>query len=91
MLIMRYYLEKIKKSMMLASMQKIKTAGLTLNKDKCQFSCSKIVFLGHVIDADGISPDPHKTEAIQKLKTPTTATELQLGCGPRVTKKLYRN
>jgi len=58
-------------------LQKIQTAGLTLNKDKCQFSCSKIVFLGHVIDADGISPDPHKTEAIRKLSTPTTVTELR--------------
>ena len=58
-------------------LKKIQAAGLTLNKDKCQFSCSRIVFLGHVIDAKGVSPDPRKTEAIQKMKSPTTVTELR--------------
>ena len=53
-------------------LQKIQAAGLTLNRGKCQFSCSKIVFLGHVIDANGISPDPQKTEAIRKMKPPRT-------------------
>ena len=53
-------------------LQRIQAAGLTLNRGKCQFSCSKIVFLGHVIDANGISADPQKTEAIRKMKPPTT-------------------
>ena len=47
-----------------AVLKRLEAAGVTLNKEKCQFSCTKIVFLGHVIDANGISPDPHKTEAI---------------------------
>ena len=47
-----------------AVLQKIQAAGLTLNREKCQFSCSRIVFLGHVIDANGISPDHRKTEAV---------------------------
>jgi len=51
--------------------QRIQAAGLTLNRGKCQFSCYRIVFLGHVIDANGISPDPQKTEAIRKMKPPT--------------------
>ena len=57
-------------------LQKIKAAGLTLNKDKCQFSHSQIVFLGHVIDVNGVSPDPRKTDAIRKMKSPPTVTEL---------------
>ena len=60
-----------------AVLQKIQAAGFTLNRDKCQFLCSRIVFLGHVINANGISPDPRKAEAIQKMKSPTTVTELQ--------------
>ena len=40
-------------------------------------SSSRIVYLGHIIDANGISPDPSKTEAIQKMKAPTTVTELR--------------
>jgi len=57
-----------------AVLQRIQVAGLTLNS---QFSCHKIVFLGHVIDAIGISPDPQKTEAIIKMKPPTTVTKLK--------------
>ena len=33
-----------------AVLQKIQAAGLILNRGKCQFSCHRIVFLGHVID-----------------------------------------
>ena len=58
-------------------LHKIQAAGFTLNKDKCKFSCSRIAFLGHIIDANGISPDPNKTEAIKKMKAPTTVTELR--------------
>jgi len=60
-----------------AVLKKIQAVGVTLNRNKCQFTCSRIVFLGHVIDANGISPDPSKTEAIQKMKAPTTITELR--------------
>ena len=58
-------------------LKKIQAAGITLNKVKCQFSRSSIKFLGHIIDADGVSPDPSKTEAIKKMKAPTTVTELR--------------
>ena len=58
-------------------LKKLEAAGVTLNKEKCQFSCTKIVFLGHVIDANGISPDPAKTEAIQKMRPPTNVPELR--------------
>ena len=55
----------------------IQVAGITLNKEKCQFSRPRITFLGHIIDIDGISPDPSKTESIRKMKAPTTVTELR--------------
>ena len=35
------------------------------------------MFLGHVIDANGISPDTAKTEAIQKMRPPTNVPELR--------------
>ena len=60
-----------------AVMKRLEAAGVTLNKEKCQFSCIKIVFLGHVIDANGISPDPQKTEAIRNMKSPRNVTELR--------------
>ena len=58
-------------------LKKLEAAGVTLNKERCQFSCTKIVFLGHVIDANGISLDPAKTEVIQKMRPPTNVPELR--------------
>ena len=58
-------------------LKKLEVAGITLNKDKCKFSRNKIVFLGHVIDANGISADPAKTEAIKKMRAPTNVSELR--------------
>ena len=58
-------------------LKKLEATGVTLNKEKHQFSCTKIVFLGHAIDANGISPDPAKTEAIKKMRIPTNVPELR--------------
>ena len=59
-----------------AAMARIKDAGLTLN-EKCEFSQKSVKFLGHIIDADGIRPDPEKVEAITHYPAPTNITELQ--------------
>lgn len=58
-------------------LKRLETAGVTLNKEKCQFFCTKIVFLGHVIDPSRILSDPSKTEAIQKMKPSTNVSELR--------------
>ena len=60
-----------------AVLERIKTAGITLNAEKCQISQTQITFLGHVIDKQGISPDPRKTAAITAMKPPTSLTELR--------------
>ena len=60
-----------------AVLERIKAAGITLNPDKCQFSQPQITFLGHVIDRNGISPDPRKTTAILAMKPPSSITELR--------------
>ena len=60
-----------------AVLERIKDAGITLNAEKCQFSQTRIIFLGHVIDHHGISPDPQKTAAISAMKPPSSVTELR--------------
>ena len=55
-------------------MQKV---GMTLNKDKCQFSQKSIMFLGQLTDSSGIRPDPRKVKAIQTMPTPSNITELR--------------
>ena len=52
-----------------AASTKIQAAGLTLNTDKCEFNKTKINFLGHVINQNGTSPNPQKTEAVLSMET----------------------
>ena len=66
------------KGRLLATLQRLQTAGVTLNKDKHQFCKDTLSFLGHVISAEGVSPDPNKIRAVVNRKTPTSTTEL--GC-----------
>ena len=46
---------------------KLEEAGITLN----------LTFLGHVVDASGIRPDPEKIKAIRDMEDPTNVTELR--------------
>ena len=60
-----------------AVLTRIQNAGITLNKDKCEFAKNSITFLGHVINSDGVSPDPKKTSAISSMKQPANVSELR--------------
>ena len=55
----------------------IQEAGVTLNPDKCEFGRRSIAFLGHVIDENGISADPTKTQAVIDMERPTNITEVR--------------
>ena len=39
---------------------------------KCDFLKREVNYLGHIVSASGIKPDPEKVKAIQNLATPTT-------------------
>ena len=56
---------------------RIRDSGLKLNKDKCTFGARELTFLGHIISAEGVKPDPRKVEAITKMPIPTNKPELQ--------------
>ena len=60
-----------------AALTRIKSNGITLNKDKCLFGQVKIQFLGHIIDKNGITADPSKVTAITEMKTPENISELR--------------
>ena len=51
----------------IAVLKRIEVAGVTLNPNKCEFGKTSLKFLGHVIDQNGIRPDPDKTAAIMKF------------------------
>ncbi|GJZ74904.1 putative reverse transcriptase domain-containing protein, partial [Tanacetum coccineum] len=43
---------------------------------KCDFWLSRVQFLGHMIDSEGIHVDPAKIESIKDWESPTTPTEI---------------
>ena len=51
-------------------------SGVTFNTDKYVFSQPSVRFLGQVVDATGINPDPEKVRAVQAMKEPTNISEL---------------
>ena len=60
-----------------AALNRIQEAGVTLNKEKCEFAKTELTILGHLIDQHGIRPDPDTTSAIRSLSPPSNITELR--------------
>ena len=58
-------------------LRKLKVAGISLNKAKCQFGKSEVKILGHVVSKDVIKPDPEKVIAIQEMRRPSNLKELR--------------
>ena len=53
-----------------ALLGRLKSAGLTLQPDKCHFLKKEITYLGHVITQSGVKPDPRKIEAVKDFPVP---------------------
>ena len=51
---------------------RIRDSDLKLNKAKCVFGATELTFLGHIISAEGVKPDPRKVEAITNMPIPLT-------------------
>ncbi|KAL6477056.1 hypothetical protein MHYP_G00155550 [Metynnis hypsauchen] len=58
-------------------LERLESAGLKLNAEKCVLRQRKLHFLGQVIDADGVRPDPAKVSAINNLSPPENVQELK--------------
>ena len=58
-------------------LHRIKTSGLTLNREKSKFCVTEVRFLGHKINSDGIAPDERKTVAIREMQSPKNKKDLQ--------------
>jgi cytoskeleton-associated protein 5 len=55
--------------------------GLVINNDKCVFGRHSLEFLGHTVQADGVSPLPDRVTAIQHFPRPSTVVKLQAFLG----------
>ncbi|GJT90506.1 putative reverse transcriptase domain-containing protein [Tanacetum coccineum] len=57
-------------------MELLKKEELYAKFSKCEFYLSKVQFLGHMIDREGIHVEPAKIEAIRDWASPKTLTEI---------------
>ncbi|GJZ15838.1 hypothetical protein Tco_0551515 [Tanacetum coccineum] len=55
----------------------LKKEELYVKFSKCEFWLSKVQFLSHVIDSEGIHVDPTKIESIKDWASPKTLTEIR--------------
>jgi len=60
-----------------ATMEKLTALGITLNKEKCEFSKSRIEFVGQIVGRNGITASPNKISAISTMPPPKDIHELR--------------
>lgn len=56
---------------------RLKSANLTVNIDKCNFCLPSLKYLGFVVDRHGLRTDPDKVKAMLDYPVPKTATEVK--------------
>lgn len=62
---------------LLKVLDRLAEVGLKISFDKCQFCLPKVKYLGHIVSANGVSPDPAKVEAVTSWPQPTHLKALQ--------------
>lgn len=56
-------------------------AGFTLRLNKCSFFQQELKFLGYVLNASGLRPDPQRIQAIEEFPIPSKVPQLQAFLG----------
>ena len=55
----------------------LQEVGVILNMSKCRFHVPRLIYFGHLVGAEGVSPHPDKVAAIRDLPPPTNLSELK--------------
>ena len=58
-------------------LDRLKTANLKLNWDKCRIGQEQVKYLGHILTKDGIQPDTDKLKAIRDMAAPQNVADVQ--------------
>ncbi|GBG92089.1 hypothetical protein CBR_g54344 [Chara braunii] len=58
-------------------LEKLREANFKINAKKCEWAKTQVLYLGHVLDGDGIKPEDRKIAVIRDWPTPPTLTELR--------------
>lgn len=64
-------------------LQRLRDFGLKLKTSKCKLFQRKLIYLGHVVSAAGVEPDPEKIKVLEdwRLNPPTNSQQLQTFLG----------
>ena len=62
-------------------LERVRENNIILNSEKCILNAQEVTYMGHILTADGLKPDPKKVEAVRKMQKPTNKTELQTYLG----------
>lgn len=57
--------------------QRLRSHNFKAQLDKCEFLRKEIEFLGHIVTADGVKPNPKKINAISKFPIPKNPSEIK--------------
>lgn len=56
-------------------LNKLKHAGVLLNKEKSKIKVKKVTFLGHILDENGIKPSEDRIDSLRNFRQPSTVEE----------------
>ena len=62
-------------------LEKCRTLGIKLNKDKAELRKTQISFLGHLVTKDGLQIYPEKLEAVREMPKPQDVEGVRRFCG----------
>ena len=62
-------------------LQRCRKVNLKLNKDKCHFRCTSVLFFGEEISSNRVQPDPQKTKTLMEMSPPTIKKSSQVFLG----------
>jgi hypothetical protein len=57
--------------------ERLRTAKLTLNLEKCHFAKDSVEYLGHCVTREGVKPSEDKVKAIRNYPRPLNVTKLR--------------
>lgn len=60
---------------------RLRAANLKLKPSKCHFAQKQVTFLGHVVSAGGLRPDPNNVEKVKQWPTPDSPTTVRAFLG----------
>lgn len=62
-------------------LERVREKNIKLSSEKCTFTAQEVKYMGHILTAEGLKPDPEKVEVVRKMQKPTNKTELQIYLG----------